>query len=591
MGILNLHKFLERCASRQNLSCLRGQVVGVDAMCWLHRGAVASAWELLTGRDTDKFLRFFVKMLVLCNLCGVKPIIVFDGASLPAKAKEESERRHRRAENTEKAKKEIEEKKISSFGQVDNALRSMIVQSVSISADMITRTMSVLRRLNVDYVVAPYEADAQLAFMYRQGLIAGVVSEDSDLMAFGCHRLISKMDINGDFMDVRLDWAFRGADLPNKPVNIGELGKLEKWSESMFIDLCILSGSDYKLGKIVGIGIKKAFLLLNKFRNIARIAEEVGKSKGWSKSDREKFLLEFDRAKIAFQRHRVFDIKNVQCVTITDNQVDSGDFHELGDIIGPDIDRDQTRLIMTGEIDAKTAEKRFFLDRLPPGVLGVYNSSLRRPAATQEGSTERTTVPPSQYEQLEQQIVKEFEKLNSFRQPEVLELNRRNYLNKLEGMILHTTQTPPTSITTVDNDEFGDLDALLLLDDDIGIIPDDSSGVVIDLMDEEENVPPLQMQSSPAMPVVSRPKNPFARIAAIESEQTKKSRTSVTASIVPHLAKPKQSSLNNDGEVRTVVDALRVSTGGSSAAKEPLKMVSTRTLLDKPQGPYFVRRR
>ena len=32
----------------------RGQVVGVDAMCWMHRGAAACAVELVEGRETDK---------------------------------------------------------------------------------------------------------------------------------------------------------------------------------------------------------------------------------------------------------------------------------------------------------------------------------------------------------------------------------------------------------------------------------------------------------------------------------------------------------------------------------------------------------
>lgn len=44
----------------------------------------------------------------------------------------------------------------------------------------------VLRQENVDYVVAPYEADAQMAFLARNGHVDLVITEDSDLIPYGC---------------------------------------------------------------------------------------------------------------------------------------------------------------------------------------------------------------------------------------------------------------------------------------------------------------------------------------------------------------------------------------------------------------------
>jgi exonuclease-1 len=41
----------------------------------------------------------------------------------------------------------------------------------------------------VKFVVAPYEADAQLAYLCRLGEIQAVITEDSDLLAFGCERV------------------------------------------------------------------------------------------------------------------------------------------------------------------------------------------------------------------------------------------------------------------------------------------------------------------------------------------------------------------------------------------------------------------
>lgn len=48
----------------------------------------------------------------------------------------------------------------------------------------------ILRSERVEFIVAPYEADAQLAYLSSldsdQGGIAAVITEDSDLIAYGC---------------------------------------------------------------------------------------------------------------------------------------------------------------------------------------------------------------------------------------------------------------------------------------------------------------------------------------------------------------------------------------------------------------------
>lgn len=48
----------------------------------------------------------------------------------------------------------------------------------------------VARARGVDCIVAPYEADAQLAFLTKSGLAQAVITEDSDLLAFGCKKVM-----------------------------------------------------------------------------------------------------------------------------------------------------------------------------------------------------------------------------------------------------------------------------------------------------------------------------------------------------------------------------------------------------------------
>ena len=50
--------------------------------------------------------------------------------------------------------------------------------------------LQILKSESIEFVVAPYEADAQLAYLSSldedKGGIAAVISEDSDLLAYGC---------------------------------------------------------------------------------------------------------------------------------------------------------------------------------------------------------------------------------------------------------------------------------------------------------------------------------------------------------------------------------------------------------------------
>merc|ERR1719359_1904294 len=62
---------------------------------------------------------------------------------------------------------------------------------------MIARLQTALRELSIFFLVAPYEADAQLAYMCRIGWVHAVISEDSDLLAYGCPNTIFKMNSNG----------------------------------------------------------------------------------------------------------------------------------------------------------------------------------------------------------------------------------------------------------------------------------------------------------------------------------------------------------------------------------------------------------
>lgn len=62
-------------------------------------------------------------------------------------------------------------------------------RSVDITHSMALALMKECRKLKVDCIVAPYEADAQLAYLNVKNFAQVVITEDSDLILFGCTKV------------------------------------------------------------------------------------------------------------------------------------------------------------------------------------------------------------------------------------------------------------------------------------------------------------------------------------------------------------------------------------------------------------------
>ena len=62
-----------------------------------------------------------------------------------------------------------------------------------------------MHAIGVDVLVAPYEADAQLAYMNKINLAQLIITEDSDLILFGCEKVIYTLKKNGNGQMVQRD--------------------------------------------------------------------------------------------------------------------------------------------------------------------------------------------------------------------------------------------------------------------------------------------------------------------------------------------------------------------------------------------------
>ena len=62
-------------------------------------------------------------------------------------------------------------------------------QGITITRDMFTAAIRSLQDSQVSYMVAPFEADAQLTYLVNKGYCDAAVTEDTDLLVFGCRKV------------------------------------------------------------------------------------------------------------------------------------------------------------------------------------------------------------------------------------------------------------------------------------------------------------------------------------------------------------------------------------------------------------------
>nr|XP_012606800.1 exonuclease 1 isoform X3 [Microcebus murinus] len=249
MGIQGLLQFIKEASEPIHVRKYKGQVVAVDTYCWLHKGAIACAEKLAKGEPTDR----------------------------------------RRQANLLKGKQLLREGKVSEA-------RECFTRAINITHAMAHKVIKAARSQGVDCLVAPYEADAQLAYLNKAGIVQAIITEDSDLLAFGCKKVILKMDQFGNGLEI--DQARLGM--------CKQLGDV--FTEEKFRYMCILSGCDY-LPSLRGIGLAKACKVLRLANNpdIIKIIKKIGHYLKMNITVPEDYIQGFIRANNTFLYQLVFD--------------------------------------------------------------------------------------------------------------------------------------------------------------------------------------------------------------------------------------------------------------------------------------------
>ncbi|KAM5582267.1 exonuclease 1-like, partial [Rosa sericea] len=227
------------------------------------------------------------------------------------------------------------------------------------------RVLEWLTKEGVEFIVAPYEADAQLTYLTIKGKIDAVITEDSDLIAFGCPQVIYKLDVNTQMckhysFDRLKDHHLYGT-----------------FTKKMLLEMCIMIGCDY-LPNLQGIGITKAgdaikesktFPNIILYRKNIKLRIEADKFE----TNKPKILEEFEKAIKAFTYQQVYDPDSHTCERLS--HINYADLREdAAEILGPCLKDKSVHAIATGSRPSEIEETDIIKQKMD----GVIIETKRR---------------------------------------------------------------------------------------------------------------------------------------------------------------------------------------------------------------------
>lgn len=252
---------------------LNGKKIGIDAYNALYqflssiRGIDGTPLQDSKGRVTSHLQGLFTRSVNLMGK-GIKIAYIFDGHAPALKLQEQQARAERKIIAMERYKEAEENEDIEAMNKYSK-------QFVRLNAEMVEESKELVKALGLPCIEAPSEAEAQGAFMCKQGDIYSVASQDSDALLFGSPRLVRNLTLSQK----------RRLASGSHVITFLEFIELKKVLESLNINheqliiVGILVGTDFNRGGIKGIGPKKALKLVQEYKG--RYAEMFESLNPW----------------------------------------------------------------------------------------------------------------------------------------------------------------------------------------------------------------------------------------------------------------------------------------------------------------------
>jgi len=318
MGIHNLNKFLRNnCPDifeEIHISEYSYKKVAIDISLYLCK------FKTVCG---DRWLSAFINLIACLRKNEVHCVFCYDSGAPKEKDAERKERAVQRAKVEERVYKMEEAiEKYHLTCEVDPLLvtfyqkrkksdgmqkRLLVKEDTTVDMNFVTAEVEKMRShileinpgdfeltkklfdiLDVPYYDAPLEAETMCADLCKRGIVDAVLSEDTDVLAYGAPVFLSKINTH-DGTCVRIKY----------PELLEQLDLFDR----EFLDLCIMCGTDYNKN-IFRVGPEKAYKYIQKHSSI----EEIGMNTSFDIK-----ILNHVRGRELFRKYEQKDIKVPYC--------------------------------------------------------------------------------------------------------------------------------------------------------------------------------------------------------------------------------------------------------------------------------------
>lgn len=262
MGIKDLWNLLTPHSEKQALFHLNGQAVAIDLSGWV--------CESLNVVDYFVHPRFYLRNLFFRTYyllqCGIIPVFVLEGSAPPLKygviiKRNQMQFRGVRPRKTANCDK----------GASQKSSQAPTEQKRNRFHHVLKQCEELLSSMGLVCVQAPGEAEALCAYLNHDGLVYGVISQDSDCFAYGAVRVFRN---------------FCASQNGGGSVDVYDMEKIRMTvdlGQEKIVAMGILSGCDYSPGGVPGVGREMINRLLNNFRS----SEILSRIRSWrSAADR-----------------------------------------------------------------------------------------------------------------------------------------------------------------------------------------------------------------------------------------------------------------------------------------------------------------
>jgi len=313
---------------------LRGKVVVVDAFNQLYMflssirqpdgSLLKDSHNNVTSHLNGLFYRFTKLMQY-----DIKFVFVFDGKAPDLKLKERERRSALKHEAELKLEKATEEENLED-------MKKYAARTSKLTKEMIDDVKELIDALGCPIIQAPSEGEAQAALLVKNKDAYASLSQDADSLLFACPLVVKNLTLSGR---KKLPNKLSYDSITPELISLHDTLKSLDITQDQLIVLAMLTGTDYNIGGIKGVGPKTALKLVKEYGTGMDNFDKLFKSVEWDKH--------FD-----YDWKDVFDI--IKNTKTTDDYT----------LMFKDVDDDKVVEVLCGKHDFNEERTRAVLEKL-----------------------------------------------------------------------------------------------------------------------------------------------------------------------------------------------------------------------------------